>query len=181
MFYITAFGAFIGRYKNGSETLVRSLLKDPLFVDIEFRILPVTWQDFDSFFEAIKHQEITGIIGFGEGSEPSVVVECTGQNIASGIDEAGFEKTDVPINHTLPETNGSRIVGVDELGIQKSDDAGQFLCNYELFHINSLNIQTSAFIHLPPQLDTPDNLYLSKIRTIVIELLKRNIPIKNNV
>ncbi len=59
MYYITAYKPFMGRTKNGSETLIKALSELDSLKHIEFRILEVVWNEFDNFFDTIKHSKIS--------------------------------------------------------------------------------------------------------------------------
>lgn len=176
MFYITGFKPFTGRAKNGSETLVNSLSRCPSLKHINFKVLDVSWDRFDLFFQEIESLNISGIIGMGEGQETSIAIERIGRNRSSGTDEFGVIKEDVRINPELESTNHSRIriPASNRTGTEDSYDAGSFLCNYELFHINTLNTHTSAFIHLPPQQDMPDDEYVESLQPTITEIVLHN-------
>lgn len=173
----------MGRAKNGSETLVNSLSQCVSLKDINFKALDVAWSAFDRFFAEIKERKVSGIIGFGEGKGPGIVIERIGKNIASGTDEFGVTKTNAKIHEGEPLSNSSRIrIPLEKnLKVVDSRDAGDFLCNYELFHINNLKMATSAFIHLPPQGDTPDDVYIDLLRPAVLEIVHHNFMLKQDV
>ena len=176
MFYVTGFKPFNGRAKNGSETLVNALSACPELAHVTFKVLDVSWGGFDSFYTELAGSDVTGIIGMGEGGGESIVIERVGHNIASGMDEHGVEKKGAVICPDHGPTNTSRIsipVGV-RAQIKDSRDAGRFLCNYELFHINTLPVDTSAFIHLPPQGDVADDVYIESVYPTVVEIVQHN-------
>lgn len=177
MFYITGFRPFKGRLKNGSETLVNSLSKCSGLEDVSFKLLDVSWDGFDTFFREIEGLDLSGIIGFGEGKEPSIFIEQVGQNTSSGTDEFGIHKEGDKINPERASTNNSRIriPKGRHIEVMDSCDAGAFLCNYELFHINTLDLATSAFIHLPPQEDAPDDEYVSLLQPAILEIVLHNL------
>jgi pyrrolidone-carboxylate peptidase len=181
-FYITGFKPFKGRPKNGSETLVNSLRECPGLEHVDFRVLDVAWESFDAFFREIEGMDLAGIIGFGEGKEPSIVIERVGHNMSTGTDEFGVSKEDVAINSEWAPTNASRIRMPQggHMGVEESSDAGRFLCNYELFHINSLDLATSAFIHLPLQQEMPDDEYVALLQPTILEILNHNFMASGN-
>lgn len=172
----------MGRAKNGSETLVSSLSQCVSLRPINFKVLDVAWSAFDQFFAEIKGRQVSGIIGFGEGKGPDIVIERVGKNISSGTDEFGVTKTNAKIDESDVFTNSSRIqIPLDKnLKVVDSRDAGDFLCNYELFHINNLDTATSAFIHLPPQGDMPDDVYIGLFKSTVLEIVHHNFLLKQS-
>ncbi|WP_372846311.1 hypothetical protein [Pontiella sp.] len=175
-FYITGFKPFKGRPNNGSETLVNSLRACPGLGHVNFKVLDVAWESFDAFFRELEGVDLAGIIGFGEGKEPTIVIERVGHNLSSGIDEFGVSKEEEAINGEWAPTNASRIriPPGGHLAVAESSDAGRFLCNYELFHINALDVATSAFIHLPVQQDMADDEYVALWQPTILEIVHHN-------
>jgi pyrrolidone-carboxylate peptidase len=147
---------------------------------VNFKLLDVSWASFDRFYQQIIKSDVSGIIGFGEGIKESIVVELIGKNISSGVDEFGVSRDNLIISDQEPATNHSRIKIPNNRNIQESHDAGEFLCNYELFHLNTIDSEISGFIHLPVQGETPDEKYLSLLKPTVLDIVNYNFPeIKN--
>ncbi|MEM0966490.1 MAG: hypothetical protein AAGJ81_10110 [Verrucomicrobiota bacterium] len=174
MFYLTGFKPFQGREKNGSETLMDSLSQESSLDYVHFNTLEVSWEAFDDFYQQLCETTVSGIIGFGEGERESIVVELVGRNICSGVDEFGVKRRNQRINDREPSTNPSRIRIPANRNIIESGNAGDFLCNYELFHLNRIHTPISGFVHLPPQGGTSDEEYLSAIKPTVMDIVSCN-------
>jgi pyrrolidone-carboxylate peptidase len=182
VFIVTGFKAFDGRGKNGSETIVNALQKDPAFATVTFRILDVAWGPVDRFCADLKtHAKIRGVSGIGEGFPHVVTIEMYGRNTANGKDEAGVEKTKERIDPAQPEVLHSRMkyaisdAVAYQLPLVINNNAGDFLCNYELFHLNGTAVPVSGFVHVPPQGEVADEQYVQIVAPLVKDILLQNV------
>lgn len=181
VFIITAYRPFMGRGRNASETIVNSLKQEAEFATVRFRVLDVAWDKVSAFADELGSAKLRGIIGIGEGHKGCVAIEMYGRNAASGTDEAGVAKNGAAIAAGRPAQARSRMSfrlrsDVDyPVPIVISNNAGDFLCNFALFHYNHLDAQVSGFIHVPPQESLPDEAYLKVIRPVVLDIIRQNL------
>ncbi len=181
VFIVTAYRSFKGRAKNGSETVLNALRSQPDLNQVQFYVLDVGWKQVDEFMQQkIRGKNIRGIIGLGEGYQGVVAVELFGKNSMVGVDEFGIEGDGAIIANGKPIRIRSRLqYTLNEhldypLPVLFSTNAGDFLCNYLLYHCNNTTIPVSGFIHVPPQGNVTDANYLQTTLTIVHDLLRQN-------
>jgi pyrrolidone-carboxylate peptidase len=185
---LTAFQPFSGRSKNGSQTLLtwakqhRSRL--PL-AKLQTTLLPVTWGGAVSQLRRALRKspasQVLGVVALGEGSPGNIRWEQTAWNRAEGRDEAGVELHE-PIDPKGPE----RLIGrwplpslhCAEVPLVASSDAGRFLCNrvlWELFRFSAARKSgpvRTTFLHLPPQGEKSDEIYLRPLTPVLQQLWK---------
>lgn len=174
MYLITAFKPFSGRPVNGSETLLNHIKCDQCFGFIEFHSFEVSWDSFDGFFQSIQKRKLKGIIGLGEGRSENIRIEKLGRNYADGKDERSVIKNEEKIIKHAADSLKSRISLPNGLDIEESNDAGVFLCNYELFHINTLSLDVSSFIHLPQQKGIEEEDYVNTVKDPIAKIILHN-------
>ena len=174
MYLITAFKPFSGRPINGSQTLLNHLKCDQRFGFIEFHSLEVSWDSFDGLFESIQKRKLKGIIGLGEGRSENIRIKKLGRNYADGKDERSVIKNEEKTIKHGADILKSRISLPNGLDIEESKNAGVFLCNYELFHINSLWLDVSGFIHLPQQKEIEEKDYLNTVKDPIAKITLYN-------
>ena len=182
VFIVTGFKAFDGRGKNGSETIVNALRQDPAFATVTFKILEVAWGPAGQFCADLKKDgKIRGIIGIGEGFPNVVTIEMYGRNTANGKDVTGVEKNQEPIDAGAPAMLHSRMryaisdqVAYD-LPLVINNNAGDYLCNFVLFHFNGLAVPVSGFVHVPPQGEVADDRYVKMVEPLVADIVRQNL------
>jgi pyrrolidone-carboxylate peptidase len=182
VFIVTGFKAFAGRGKNGSETIVNALRQDPAFATVTFKVLDVAWGPAGQFCADLKKDaKIRGIIGIGEGFPNVVTIEMYGRNTANGKDEAGVAKDDEVIDPLAPKMLHSRMhyaINADlpyDLPVVINNNAGDFLCNFVLFHFNGLSVPVSGFVHVPPQGEVADAVYVKMVEPLVADIVRQNL------
>ena len=141
---------------------------------IEFHSLEVSWDSFGGFFESIQKRKPKGIIGLKEGRSENIRLEKLGRNYADGKDEREAIKNEEKIIKHGADSFKSRITLLNGLDVEESNDAGVFLCNYELFHINSLSLDVSVFIHLPQQKGIEEEDYLNTVKDPIAKINLHN-------
>ncbi len=161
--FITAFEPFGGEGLNPSEMVLHDLPDEMLCHSIHKLLLPVEFRRAPE--EAIAEYDRLSpdaVIMLGQaGGRSAVTPETTGRNImnASEPDNAGFKPEHQPIIEGSPEELSSTlpvqniIDSVISLGIpcEKSDSAGEFVCNcllYSMLDHNKGEVPT-GFIHMP--------------------------------
>ena len=188
VFIITAYRSFNGRAKNGSETVINALRSQPDLNQVQFHALDVGWKQVEEFMRLhVNGKNIRGIIGLGEGYPGYVAIELFGKNSMNGADEFGIEGNGAAIIDGKPNRNRSRLQyslneHIDyQLPVLFSTNAGDFLCNYLLYHCNNTTIPVTGFIHVPPQGSAADDNYLQTTLTIVADLVRQNITAPKSV
>jgi len=161
--FITAFEPFGGEGLNPSEMVLHDLPDQIFGHSIHKLLLPVEFQRAPE--EAIAEYDRLSpyaVIMLGQaGGRSAVTPETTGRNImnASEPDNAGFKPEHQPIIEGSPEELSSTlpvqniIDSVISLGIpcERSDSAGEFVCNcllYSMLDHNKGEVPT-GFIHMP--------------------------------
>lgn len=156
---IYAFGEFGGVSKNISEEVLNKLE-----IDCDKRVLRVRFDP--GVYKGIAVGEWEVIIGLGQYPRGKKVrIEQQAQN-SYGTRGRGYTKIDL---------EGPELLAVDyELalgeGSEKTDDAGQYVCNYSMYQIlRKKREQTKfAFLHIPKQME------LEKAIGVVEKILRKS-------
>ena len=160
---VTAFEPFGGEGLNPSEMVLQDLPDEMFGHSIHKLLLPVEFHRAPE--EAIAEYDRLSpdaVIMLGQAGERSAVTpESTGRNImnAAEPDNAGYKPDRKPITEGGPEELSSTlpvqkiIYSVRSLGIscERSDSAGEFVCNcllYSMLYHNKGEVPT-GFIHMP--------------------------------
>ena len=192
---VTAFEPFGGEALNPSEMVLHELPDEILGCSIHKLLLPVEFhrapQKAISEYDKLSPD---AVIMLGQaGGRSAVTPETIGRNTmnASEPDNAGFKPEHQPIIEGSPEELSSTlpmqkiIDSVSSLGIpcERSDNAGEFVCNcllYSMLDHNKGEVPT-GFIHMPyikeqghedkPYMELKDitKAVISAIKTVISE------------
>jgi pyrrolidone-carboxylate peptidase len=126
------------------------------------RRLPVRYGSYlDQLHAAMEETGAKRIVSLGQANTRSVIsVEVCARNLATGTDEDSYSPPEPTLEPGGPEMR-ARFEPVDDLlfaggmvPIERSEDAGTFLCNATLYRIMQLRdeglIHDGLFLHLPP-------------------------------
>jgi pyrrolidone-carboxylate peptidase len=174
---------FRGRVKNGSQTIARYV--QPLIKNGDVRIveIPVRWGAVESVCTpVIQEWQPDVILGLGEGGAGILTIETIAKNMRKGDDVDGYS---APNEYILEFGENQRSCRFDftwspqiqlPVEVKISLDAGAYLCNNALYHFAGTLTERVGFIHIPPQENTDDVLYVEQYGPIVLEILHQNIP-----
>ena len=142
---ITYFEPFGGRKTNSSKEIALAMSDE--FEKFE---LPVSWNKVPDLIEEILSSKPRYLFMFGENDElTEPVVEIKAKNNCDGQDEYGEKKDDEKILLKAPKKLFTNF-HLPEEGLNKSEDAGKYLCNYSYYHaLNKTQVTKVVFIHLP--------------------------------
>ena len=160
---VTAFEAFGGETINPTERILEELPDEAAGFTIRKLLLPVEFVRA-SELAVYEYDQLApaAVMMLGQaGGRSAITPETTGRNIMNGRipDNAGFRPEHLPVKESGPAELKStlpveRIVqAVRKLGIacEKSDDAGEYVCNTLLYgmlhHVNGA--VPAGFIHVP--------------------------------
>ncbi len=177
---VTAFHPFAQRQKNGSATLAESLPKALSDMRVHSEVMQVKWAEPQNILPAlVARWRPRLLLGLGEGSSDTVTVENLAHNHAAGLDEA---KRPPPFGWLQADGPRSRRATMEfdpkwALGhtIVTSDHAGSFLCNALFYVALAQPVERIGFIHLPPQNDEADALYVARLLPIIAQIARRNL------
>jgi pyrrolidone-carboxylate peptidase len=177
---LSSFGPFAGRLSNGSRTTASFFCRE--HSDLELRHVPleVIWDEpARTALPVIRSFGPDILIGLGEGKPGQIAIEARASNLRNGTDLAGRTCRAEPIE---PEGEAERLGRCTYLAhgypacpfpAALSQDCGTYLCNEALYRYCGLDTPTVAFLHLPPQNDTPDETYYGWIRPVLANFIQQ--------
>lgn len=169
----TAFGPFQSRPRNGSATLLAALRTTPGWGGrADYLFLPVAWSSLEFLVGPALAGPRSWALGIGEGKPGQAALELRARNERSGRDESGAGEPGVwrkdgptELVSRVPAEMGE---GVLIPKLIHSTDAGAFLCNGLLWRLLESPAGQAAFLHLPPQGETPDEAYVAEWLPVVL-------------
>ena len=159
----------------------RHRLRRHAAVTVHVLILPVHWGEPERHLPlAVAKWKPVLLLGLGEGMPGHVAIERMARNHAAHPDEAN-----VPAPATLdpsgPATRAARFAcdlswfTASKVPVQLSDDAGDFLCNSLFYTALAQPVAHAGFVHLPPQGDVAEQVYVESLLPIVVTVIERNL------
>ena len=145
---ITYFEPFEGRNENSSRDVAFSL---DIAKESDVVFLPVSWDVAETQVKMILDSDPRFVFMLGEKNglqKPEI--ELFAHNIMSGTDNYGIFKEDEKIGKRFPKELKTNI-NVDSIDyVNKSEDAGRYLCNYAYYSALKNNSTAKIiFIHVP--------------------------------
>lgn len=182
---LCGFGSFPEAPLNPSAAVVSSLAREAWAPDgaaVDFLTLPVQWQgSVETILRQLQAQPADGVLVVGVAVEAQVFrVEHTGRNCAARerpdhagrvwerpfIDETGAAE----LAATAPCEAMMRALAAEGLPAVRSDDAGDYLCNFTLYRLLAAGAADKVgFLHVPQAREcAPQAAFaLDQIRTAV--------------
>ena len=166
---LIAFGPFRARPVNGSATVARALHDQRIAgCRLISAVLPVCWGEPERRLpQLLTEHRPELLLGLGEGQPGAMRFETRAYNRSAGEDTTGQLPVSNRLDRQGPTQCPSRLdfdpgwFDQTRLGFIRSDDAGEYLCNSLLYTGLRLMSGPCGFVHLPPQLTTPDRNYLA--------------------
>ncbi len=160
---VTAFEPFGGEKLNPAEMILNDLPDETGGYEIRKLLLPVEFvRAREIAFSVYDQCSPAAVIMLGQaGGRSAITPETTGRNVMYGRipDNAGYAPDHLPIAENGPDVLYSNfpaddiVRAVRSLGIscEKSDDAGQYVCNTLLYGMLAHNHgeAVTGFIHVP--------------------------------
>jgi len=181
---ITAFGPFAGRGVNGSES-VASQLDQHLIAGYRVRtlVMPVVWgQPAHDLPPALARWHPHLLLGLGEGYPGTVTVEGVGRNCAGAepdaldrLAPAAVLEASGPAQRTATLLFDDAWFPMAPVPVQRSTDAGDYLCNACLYTALGSTTVRCGFVHVPPQGLVPDAQYTPALVAIITTLISKNL------
>jgi pyroglutamyl-peptidase len=172
---ICGFGAFPGVAHNPSEAVVERLREDswtPPGVAAHYAILPTTWAGAaPALSQAVEQSGAMGVLLTGVAAGATAFqVELQARNCASAtaFDALGLRHAEGPVAASGAATLdctapiGAILAAIRAAGLpaELSSDAGDYLCNFTLYHLlaDRRAGPPCGFLHLPRANDDPFGL-----------------------
>ncbi len=162
---LCGFGSFPEAPLNPSAAVVSILAREawaPAGVEVDFLTLPVQWKgSVETILRKIQDRPAEGVLVVGVAVEAEAFrVEHTGRNCAARerpdhagrvwdqplIDGAGADE----IAATAPCATMLEALAAEGLPVVRSDDAGDYLCNFTLYRLLAAGVAPAVgFLHVP--------------------------------
>lgn len=168
---MTGYGPFPGVPANHTGTLALSL-------GSRAAVLEVSYAAVDAFLDRLDPDSFDAWLALGRDMRATGLrVETLGRNKKGREDVRGVAGSDNKIDIAGPDQVNASLF--DNLGFEpdwmKSDDAGDYLCNYVLYRAQLLFPQKRiGFLHLPPVNVMPMREQRIQVKSLMDQITRTN-------